>query len=116
MPRLGLVMAVAVLAIAACSGRGALELARQRRDVERRSMDEQLDQLEERLLADQARVHFWQQMRERHESVSAVACANLGRHAEGIALLDEKQREKRDAQARKNRVAARLVAGAKSTQ
>ncbi len=116
MSRLGLAVAVVALALVACTGRGALDVARQRRDAERRSLDEQLDRLEERLLADQARVHFWQQMRERHESVSAVACVNLGRHAEGIALLDEKQREKRDALARKNRVAARVVSGAKSTQ
>ena len=61
------------------------------------------------MLADQAKVRFWQQMRERQESVSAVACANLGRHAEGIALFDEKQRQKRDALAKKNRVAARFV-------
>src|SRR5512138_908201 len=116
MPRLRLAVAVVAVAAVACTGRAAIDSARQRRDAERRTMDEQLDRLEERLLADQARVHFWQQMRERHESVSAVACVNLGRHAEGIALLDEKQREKRDALARKNRVATRVVSGSKSTQ
>jgi len=116
MPRVGLVMAVAVLVLAACTGGSARDVKRQRWDAERRGLEEQLEQLEERLLADQARVHFWQQMRERHESVSAVACANLGRHAESIALLDEKQREKRDATARKNRVAARFVPGARAAQ
>ena len=114
MPKVGLVMVV--LALGACTGRSALEVKRQRWDVERRGLEEQLDQLEERLLTDQARVHFWQQMRERHESISAVACVNLGRHAESIALLDEKQRDKRDALARKNRVAARFVPGAKTAQ
>ena len=58
------------------------------------------------MLADQARVRFWQQMRERHESGGLT---HLGRHAEGIALFDEKQRQKRDALAKKNRVAARFV-------
>jgi hypothetical protein len=116
MPRVGLAAAAAALALAACSGRSALDVKRQRWEAERRGLDDQLDQLEERLLADQARVHFWQEMRERHESVSAIACVNLDRHAEGMALLDEKQREKRDALARKNRVASRLVAGAKAAQ
>ncbi len=114
MPKVGLVMAL--LALGACTGRNALDVKRQRWDVERSGLEEQLDQLEERLLTDQARVHFWQQMRERHESVSAVACVNLGRHAESIALLDEKQRDKRDVLAKKNRVAARFVPGAKTAQ
>jgi hypothetical protein len=100
---------VAVLVLAGCGGRGAVESRRQRWAVERRGLEESLDQVEERMLTDQARVHFWHEMRDRHESVAAVACTNLERHADGIALLDEKQREKRDALARKNRVAARFV-------
>ena len=53
--------------------------------AERRSLDAALDQLEDRLLANQARVRFWQEMRSRHESVSAVACASLEEHAEDMA-------------------------------
>jgi hypothetical protein len=102
----------AVLVLAGCGGRRAVESQRQRAALERRGLEESLDQIGERLLADQARVHFWGEMRDRHESVTAVACTNLDRHADGIALLEEKQREKRDALSRKNRVAARFVPSA----
>ncbi len=115
MKTLGFVM-TALVALCGCTDRSALDAKRQRWAVERRGMEDQLDQMEERLLADQARVHFWQQMRERHESVSAVACVNLGRHAEGIALFDEKQRLKRDERAKKNRVATRFVPTASTAQ
>ena len=114
MPKVALATALVVLA--ACTGRNELDHKRQRWDVERRGLEEKLEQLEERLLTDQARVFFWKQMRERHESVSAVACSNLGRHADAIALLDEKQREKRGQLTKKNRVAARFVPGAKASQ
>jgi hypothetical protein len=101
---------IAVLALAGCGGgRAALEAHRGRWAEERRSLEESLDQLEERLLTDQARVRFWLEMRDRHESVSAVACTNLERHADGIALLQDRARDKRDALARKNRVASRFV-------
>jgi hypothetical protein len=106
--KLGLVMS-AVVVLGGCGARRDLGAERPRWVVQRRGLEDQLDQLEERLLADQARVRFWQEMRERHETVSAVACANLGRHAEGIALFEEKQQQKRDALAKKNRVAARFV-------
>jgi hypothetical protein len=110
-------LVTALVGLAACTARGELDLKRQRWDVERRGLDEKLEQLEERMLADQARVHFWQEMRERHESVSAVACANLGSHAEGIALLEEKQREKLGRLGKKkNRVASRFVPDARRAQ
>ncbi len=116
MSRVALVIGVAVLGLVGCNGRSATDARRQRWESERRGLLEQLEQLEERLLTDQARVHFWQQMQERHESASAVACTNLGRHAESIAALDEQQREKRDALARKNRLAARAAPRARTTQ
>ena len=104
------VFIIAVLVLAGCGGgRAALETHRARWAEERRTLEESLDQLEERLLTDQARVHFWREMRDRHESVSAVACTNLERHADGIALLQDRAREKRDTLARKNRVATRFV-------
>ncbi|MFL5272230.1 MAG: hypothetical protein ACJ79E_09250 [Anaeromyxobacteraceae bacterium] len=104
------VFIIAVLVLAGCGGeRAALEAHRERWAAERRSLEDAFDQLEERLLTDQARVHFWNEMRDRHESVSAVACTNLDRHADGIALLQDRSREKRDAAARKNRVASRFV-------
>jgi hypothetical protein len=54
--------------------------------AERRSLEATFDHLEERLLVNQARVRFWREMRERHESVSAIACASLDHHAHEMAL------------------------------
>jgi hypothetical protein len=54
--------------------------------AERRSLEATFDHLEERLLVNQARVRFWREMRERHESVSAIACASLDHHAYEMAL------------------------------
>lgn len=104
--RSAVAMAVIALGCAGRGGRGELETRRQQRAVEARALEDDLDRLEERLLASQARVRLWQEMRARHESVAAVACTNLGAHAESIALLDGKQREKSATLARKNRVAA----------
>ncbi|OFX23684.1 MAG: hypothetical protein A2V77_22430 [Anaeromyxobacter sp. RBG_16_69_14] len=101
-------VASALVVLGGCSTHSRLDAERQGWAVQRRGLEDQLDRLEERLLADQARVRFWQRMRERHENVSAVACENLGRHAEGIATFQENQRQKRDALAKKNRVATRL--------
>ncbi len=53
--------------------------------VERRVLDATIDRLEERLIVNQARVRFWNEMRSRHESVSAIACAGLEDHAEEMA-------------------------------
>lgn len=115
MPRVALIAAALVLA--ACGRDAALELKRQRWAAERRGLDENLDRLEERMLSDQARVRFWQDMRARHESVTAVACENLERHADGIASLDGKQRQKIEALAsKKHRVAARFVPVAGTTR
>ncbi len=75
-----------------------------------------LDRLEERLLADQSLVSFWAEMRERHESVSAIAIVNQQRHADGMALLDDRQREKRHAAAVKNRVAVHLEAAPEASR
>jgi len=101
-------IAMLVLAGAACGAgaRGELEAKRQRWAVEQRALDDDLDRLEERLLATQARVRFWQEMKARHESVSAVACTNLSEHAAGMAVLDERQHEKQAALGRKHRLAS----------
>ncbi len=105
---------LAMLVFAGCGERSALESKRQRLAEDRGALEQRLEQLETRLLADQARVRFWREMRDRHEGVAAVACTNLDRHAEGMALLQVKQREKREALTRKNRVAARFVPAADS--
>ena len=38
------------------------------------------------MLATQARVRFWQEMKERHAGVSAIACRNQDAHARSMAL------------------------------
>jgi hypothetical protein len=57
-------------------------------------LEQQLSQLEERLLGAQAAVHMWQEIRRRHEQVSSVACENAERHLEGIFNHFEHQDEK----------------------
>ncbi len=52
---------------------------------EKKNLEVTLDRLEERLLADQARVRLWTELRDRHESVSAVACASQDEHAYEMA-------------------------------
>jgi hypothetical protein len=53
--------------------------------AEGRSLEVALDRLEDRLLANQARVRLWRELRERHEGVSAIACAVQEEHAEAMA-------------------------------
>ncbi len=57
----------------------------ERLDAQRRALDATFDRLEDRLVVNQARVRFWKEMRERHESVSAIACAVQDEHAEEMA-------------------------------
>ncbi len=77
-------VAVAVLA-AGCAPRDAqVRLARVA--AERRNLEATFDQLEDRLIANQSRVRFWREMRDRHESVSAIACASQDEHAGEMAM------------------------------
>jgi hypothetical protein len=94
--------ATALLALAAC-GRGDGDDVRQARlAAERRGLSEALDRLEDRLIVNQARVRLWREMRDRHESVSAVACASQEGHAEEMARVLERDN---DRTARRQRVA-----------
>ena len=81
----------------------------ERLDREKQQMLEQLDDLEARLLADQARVRFWKEMRERHEVVSAIACRNLEGHVAQMDRYQREQREKRQAKVNKSRLASSFV-------
>ena len=75
---------LAALMATACAPRDRdLRLARVA--AEGRNLEETLDRLEDRLLANQARVRLWREMRERHESVAAIACASQEEHAEAMA-------------------------------
>lgn len=78
-------MALGVLA--ACAPRDA-GIRRARLVAERRDLEASLDQLEDRLMVNQARVRFWTEMKERHESVTAISCASQDAHAEDMARHD----------------------------
>jgi hypothetical protein len=74
----------ATVALAACGPRdGDARIARAR--AETRMLGATLDRLEDRLLSGQQRVHLWQELRDRHESVSAIACASQEEHASEMA-------------------------------
>jgi hypothetical protein len=85
--RVALVVAVACLvAVGVAAERRPDPALRQHRvDAELRGLQASLDQLEDRLVVDQARVHFWQEMRARHESVTAIACTSQDHHAQEMA-------------------------------
>ncbi len=76
---------LAAAAALACSAPKDRDVRLARLASERRSLDASLEELEVRLAVDQARVRFWQEIRDRHESVSAVACASQDEHAEEMA-------------------------------
>ncbi len=76
---------VAAVLAAGCAPRDAqVRLARVA--AERRNLEATFDRLEDRLLANQARARFWREMRDRHESVSAISCASQEQHAGRMAI------------------------------
>jgi hypothetical protein len=82
---IAIVLAMSVAVATGCAPRdGEVRLARVA--GEKRNLEETLDRLEDRLLADQARVRYWREMRERHESVAAIACAVQDEHADAMAV------------------------------
>jgi hypothetical protein len=88
-------LAIAAVVVAAgCAPRDG-EIRRQRLLAERRNLEASFDRLEERMVANQARVRLWQEMKARHESVTAIACASQDEHASEMArrvLPDEPHR------------------------
>jgi hypothetical protein len=89
-----------------CGPRDA-DVRLRRLQVERQALLVQLDHLEDRMVADQARVRFWREMRQRHESVTAIACNNLDSHAESMAMLARQRPERQAILPARSRVAAR---------
>lgn len=77
-------MLAAVLALA-CAPKDR-DIRLERLAAERRALEKTFDHLEDRLVVNQARVRFWSEMRERHESVSAIACVVQDEHADAMAL------------------------------
>ena len=97
MLRARVLLAIVLLGASGCGASSRSANDRQRRRLEARALETSLDRLEERLLVDQARARFWRELQQRHESVSAIACTNLDRHAQSSALLEERHRAKREA-------------------
>lgn len=70
-------------------------MQRARLAAEKRNLAATFDGLEDRLVSSRHRVRFWHEMRMRHESVSAIACASQEGHAQEMAkrlLPDEERR------------------------
>ncbi len=92
------------------------EVRHQRLEADHRALLAQLDDLQARLIVDAERVRFWEEMRDRHQSVSAIACTSQEAHAMAMAeYLEHEQTVTRHPPAprRQARVAAaRQPAGA----
>ena len=61
-------------------------------------MDAAFDAVEVRLLGNQARMHLWQELEQRHGQVSAIQCQVSEEHLKGMANLLRRQEEKARAQ------------------
>ncbi len=107
-----LLIAAIAVAVAACAPRPTHGTRRDTvdtaLDAELQRLDAALDRVEDRLLANQSSVSLWDELRDRHETVSEVTCSNLGEHARAIERFLEVQREKGRANT-KNRLASRAV-------
>ena len=94
----GLALGVGVMALALSAGCAQpppdAEARLAELEAEGQKMDEALDTVEERLLVNQARMHLWQELGERHKEVSAVHCRHAHGNVEAIIEHEEKQEEK----------------------
>jgi hypothetical protein len=106
----GLALSVGVVALALASG-----CARPPPDAEARlaaleaegeKMGAALDTVEERLLGNQARVHLWQELAERHKAVSAIHCQHADANLAAMLEHQEKQEEKARKLKRRRHVAS----------
>lgn len=89
--------ATALLAVASAllllgCGAGEREARRARLEAQREHLAAALDRLEARLLDGRARVRTWEELRERHGRVAAVACEVNRRHVADMARLEEEER------------------------
>lgn len=101
---LGLVLAAVALSTGCAEppGDGAERLAAL--EAEGRQMDQALDDVETRLLGNQAQLMTWQELGRRHKQVSALHCQNSDAHME--AILKHYQRQEEKTRNLKRRVAA----------
>lgn len=106
----GLALSVGVLAMALAAGCAEPPPDAEARlaalEAEGKKMNEALDTVEERLLGNQARVHLWQELGERHKSVSAVHCRHADANLAAMLEHQEKQEEKARKLKRRRHVAS----------
>jgi Skp family chaperone for outer membrane proteins len=106
----GLALSVGVLALALSAGCAQPPPDAEARlaalEAEGKKMDAALDNVEERLLADQARMHLWQELGERHKSVSAIHCKHADANLAAMLEHQEKQEEKARKLKRRRHVAS----------
>jgi hypothetical protein len=92
-----LAAAVAIGPLAACHvGPSAADEARRLEEVQRDgdALTQAADDLEDRMLADQANLLLWQELARRHRQVSAIAIVNHSEHFSSMVELIEHQTEK----------------------
>ncbi|MGZ3459395.1 MAG: hypothetical protein ACXU86_12935 [Archangium sp.] len=77
--------------------------------AEEKRLDAAFDAMETRLLANQARMHLWQELGERHQQVSAIQCRVTDEHLLGIARNLEHQEEKARQLPKRRRMAEATV-------
>lgn len=83
--------------------------------AEQRQLMSQLEDLQARLLVGRERVRFWQEMHERHQSVSAISCTSQETHAVAMAeRLLPPLAPRPELHARRRQVAAAHGGGARS--
>lgn len=62
--------------------------------AEEERMDEALDEVETRLLGNQAMMHLWAELERRHQEVSAIQCRVTDEHLMGMAKHYARMEEK----------------------
>jgi hypothetical protein len=106
----GLALSVAVVALALGSGCAQpppdAEARLAELEAEGKKMDAALDTVEERLLGNQARMHLWQELGERHKYVSAIHCKHADANLAAMLEHEERQEEKARKLKRRGHVAS----------
>jgi hypothetical protein len=106
----GLALSVGVVALALASGCAEPPPDAEARlaalEAEGKQMAEALDTVEERLLGNQARLHLWQELGERHKTVSAVHCKHADANLAAMLEHHEKQEQKARKLKRRRHVAS----------
>jgi hypothetical protein len=105
-------MALAVAVVALSLGAGCIEPPPEAQarlealQAEDAQLDAALDRMEDRLLANQARVHLWKELGERHQKVSAIHCQHADADLAAMLEFQEKQEEKARGLRRSNTMAS----------